>query len=433
MSKDGSSDQGEQDLAEEQKPQTEEPVDEDLEESSEEEESEEEDEEDNYATKLRSGKTRSTPHTDSAAAQPAKPDKKQPAKGKKPLPKKRKGPPVFRGRKKAKITHDAGDDKRGESDSDDSYRHPEDEVESTPAIVQKFLYNPGIPWPDLSPYLMHDVEVKIAREFLTLANKEVCCRRLWGTDVYTSDSDLVAVIQHAGLLDLSQPFSDHYEGVAVYLRISKGRSNYVSTYKNGIKSNKCVNYEGHSVKPEKLVYLTNLGSLEELREMASRMPTDFHRQRVKPSLNMRKTHLIPQAFLLGSLSLELWPVYSLDYLGDKGRDEYTYLSTRLKSEVLYLETDTDRYELSRITEESSDADIFAQGLDKYRWSQVKPPMLMKGGAFMSEAKVPLDGNWVKLLHRAVEWQEIQWGSQFIQVKGATYGPLTCVKFFQIRT
>ena len=433
MSKDGSSDQGEQDPVEDAKPQLEDPVEEDIEESSEEEESEEEDEEDNYATKLRSGKTRSTDHTDATTTQPSKLDKKQPPKGKKPLPKKRKAPPVFRGRKKAKTTHDAGDDKPGESDSDDSYRHPEDDIESTPAIVQKFLYNPGIPWPDLSPYLQHVVEVRIAREFLILSNKEVSCRRLWGTDVYTSDSDLVAVIQHAGFIDLSQPLSDNYEGIAVYLRVSKGRSNYVSTYRNGIKSNKCVNYEGHSVKPDKLVYLSNLGSLEELREMASRMPTDFHRQRVKPSLNMRKTHLIPQAFLLGSLSLELWPVYSLDYLGDKGRDEYTYLSTRLKSEVLYLETHTDRYELSRITEDTSDADIFAQGLDKYRWSLVKQPVLMKGGLFMGENKVPLENNLVKMLHKAVEWQEIEWGSQYIQVKGTTYGPLTCVKFFQIHS
>lgn len=433
MSKDESSDPAEAEVTAEPKgPPQEEPMEEDIEDSSEESESEEDDEEDNYAIKLRSGKTRSTFQSDATASHPSKPDKRPPPKGKKPPPKKRKNTPAFRGKKKPKTGHDATEDKRGESDSDDSYHRPEDDLESTPAIVQKFLYSPGIPWPDLSPYLLHVVEVRIAREFLTLGNKEVMSRRLWGTDVYTSDSDLVAVVHHAGLIDLSAPIPDQYEGIAVYLRITKGRSNYVSSYRHGIKSNKCINYEGHSVKPDKVVYMTNLGSLEELREMASRMPTDFHRQRVKPSLNVHKLPLFPNYFLQGSLSFELWPVYSLDYLGDKGRDEYSYLSTRLKSEVLYLETEGERFELSRVKEETAQGDIFAQGLDKYRWSVVKPPVLMKGGSFMSETKVPLDVNWVKVLQKSVEWQEIEWGSQYIHVKGTSYGPFKCVKFFHIR-
>jgi hypothetical protein len=42
------------------------------------------------------------------------------------------------------------------------------------------------------------VEVRIAAKYLTVHNKEVAARHLWGTDVYSVDSDCAALVAHAG-------------------------------------------------------------------------------------------------------------------------------------------------------------------------------------------------------------------------------------------
>ena len=391
------------------------------------EEDEGEEDEDNegedYASKLRSSRARSGPLPSSTSR-----GSKTSTRGKR-APLKRKRPASFSKAKK-KGKPDWQEDK---SSSDESYRHPDEpDLEIQPAIAQKFLYNPGFPWPDLSGYLTHMVEIRVGREFLSFNNKEVSNARLWGTDVYTSDSDIVAVIQHAGLMDLSQPIPEQYEGVAVYIRVSKGRSNYVATFKNHIRSKRCVNYEGHSVKPDKVLYLASLGTQEELREMASRMPTDFQRQRVKPTLNMKKKCMMPGVFVVTNLSFEEWSMYSLEFIGEK-TNEVRKLATRLRSEVVYLETETERYELCRGEEGGKDL----KG-EKYRWSSLKHPLLTKDGHFMSVNRTPLEGTWVKQLHKGktqagVEWTEIEWGSQHVAVKGVSYGPLKCVKFYPVHS
>lgn len=62
----------------------------------------------------------------------------------------------------------------------------------------------GEPLKDLAQYLEgpeggpQQVEVRIAPEQMTAHNKQVKARQLWGCDVYTEDSDLVAVIMHMG-------------------------------------------------------------------------------------------------------------------------------------------------------------------------------------------------------------------------------------------
>jgi hypothetical protein len=400
-----------------------EPVDEGKQETPDEEDGEEEDneEEDDYSSKLRSSKPRSGPTSSLPRGS------KLPFRGKRAPLKRKRGATFSKGKKKGKS--DWQDDK---SSSDESYRHPDEpDMEVQPTIVQKFLYNPGFPWPDLSGYMAHMVEIRVAKEFLSFGNKEVSNCRLWGTDVYTSDSDIVAVIQHTGLIDIAQQMPEQYEGVAVYIRISKGRSNYVSTLKNHVRSKRCVNYEGHSIKPDKVMYLASLGTQEELREMASRMPTDFHRQRVKPVLNMKKRSLIPGVSAVTSLSFEEWSLYSLDFIGEKG-DNPARLAVRLRSEVLYLETETERYELCRYEDSSKEA----KSQDKFRWSSLKPPLLTKDSNFMSANRSPLDQAWVRPLHKgnshtACEWSDIAWGSQYVVIKGVSYGPMKCVKFYAV--
>jgi hypothetical protein len=157
-------------------------------------------------------------------------------------------------------------------------------------------------------------------------------RVLYGSEVYTSDSDAVAMLQHTGLIDLPKTsYELPYGGVSLYVRVTKGRSNYTSTLKNRIRSRKCTNYEGHSLKPESIQALSHIGKIDELIEMASRMPSEFPRTRTKPSLNMHGTKLIPATLMIFNLSFEPCSIYTLDLLAEKGWDEGQFVSVRLKT------------------------------------------------------------------------------------------------------
>ena len=110
-----------------------------------------------------------------------------------------------RGRKKSKPYEGHDNSKRSdsESESEDTVESGEYPNEVQPlSTTEKFLYKPGVPWPDLSPYLQQLIEIRVAREYINPRNKQVIARNLWGNDVYTMDSDIVAVIHHVGLINI---------------------------------------------------------------------------------------------------------------------------------------------------------------------------------------------------------------------------------------
>lgn len=55
-----------------------------------------------------------------------------------------------------------------------------------------FMYTPGSSFPDLRKYIGGTIEVRIPSVFLSSRNREVVTRQIWGTDVYTDDSDVLA-------------------------------------------------------------------------------------------------------------------------------------------------------------------------------------------------------------------------------------------------
>jgi len=97
-------------------------------------------------------------------------------------------------------------------------------------------------------------------------------RNFWGTEVYTSDSDPVCILQHSGQLDLTDDEPTNFEGLSAYFRVMKGKNNYPASLKNQLKSRKMGQYEGHSIKLEKVEFLVSMGSVQELSEMVKQNP-----------------------------------------------------------------------------------------------------------------------------------------------------------------
>ena len=105
-------------------------------------------------------------------------------------------------------------------------------------VKQRFLYKPFTPLPNLQDYLQELIEIRIYSEYLTKFNKAFIKRNFYGQDNYTSDSDPVCILQHVGFLQVSDNQPADFEGIAAYFRVVKGRNNYTSTLRNGIRSRK---------------------------------------------------------------------------------------------------------------------------------------------------------------------------------------------------
>jgi hypothetical protein len=53
-------------------------------------------------------------------------------------------------------------------------------------------YQPGCGMPELKGEVGKEIEIRVAAKYLSTKNKEVTTRQIWGTDLYTDDSDVVA-------------------------------------------------------------------------------------------------------------------------------------------------------------------------------------------------------------------------------------------------
>ena len=95
-----------------------------------------------------------------------------------------------------------------------------------------------------------------------------------------------------------------------------------------------------------------------------------------------------------NLSLELAIVYNLPRFVDP-RIGTDVTSNMLRSNVLYLETNSKRYELSRFTNSE-----FSQ---IYRLSIVKQPHIKDDAFFKSLDKLPLDVSNVEVLFTDLKW------------------------------
>ncbi|ORX58168.1 Rxt3-domain-containing protein [Hesseltinella vesiculosa] len=65
------------------------------------------------------------------------------------------------------------------------------------------LYHPSMLLPNLQNHVNGLVQVRVPARYLTYQNPKVKKRAIWGTGVYTDDSDVVAMILHAGKYELN--------------------------------------------------------------------------------------------------------------------------------------------------------------------------------------------------------------------------------------
>ena len=219
-----------------------------------------------------------------------------------------------------------------------------------------------------------------------------------------------------------------FEGYSVVFKVLKTRSQYPSQMRHSIKSRKATTYEGHSLKLESVCKLDWLGSDEELLALARKMPTQ-----VDTTLSRRaqKSHLKAQIALsraadqvyramsdakVFNLSLEMATQYNLCRFVDRSANERT--SDKLRTNVLYFETPTARFELARFTNEDYDP--------VYRLAEVDSPFFKDEAFFAKQDEVPLansseDEHLKEVLVENAAWNQFLWGVNSVRIptKSAT--------------
>ncbi|XP_066384370.1 uncharacterized protein [Miscanthus floridulus] len=308
------------------------------------------------------------------------------------------------------------------------------------------------------------LEIRIPAEFVTSTNRQVKGAQLWGTDIYTNDSDLVAVLMHTGYCSpTSPPPPSAIQELRATVRVLPPQENYTSTLSNNVRSRAWGAGIGCSFRIERCCIVKKGGGTIDLEPCLS------HTSAVEPTLApvvvertmttraaasnaLRKQRFVREVTIQYNLCNEPWLKYSISIVADKGLKKSLYTSARLKKgEVIYLETHFDRYELCfsgekpRIVRSSSNASEAEaekhqssshhsqngdrrvgehETRDVFRWSRCKKAMPESA---MRSIGIPLPANQLEVLQDNLEWEDVQWSQTGVWVAGKEH-PLARVHF-----
>lgn len=113
---------------------------------------------------------------------------------------------------------------------------PQRRTPVNPIPALRVIYRPGASLPDLNAYKGEIIEVRIASRYLTSRNSQVDTRQIWGSDIYTDDSDVLAILVHTGEYIVHAWVPKDYSGVSVLLRVLPSQSRYSSTDRHQLRS-----------------------------------------------------------------------------------------------------------------------------------------------------------------------------------------------------
>ena len=133
----------------------------------------------------------------------------------------------------------------------------------------------------------------------------------------------------------------------------------------------------------------------------------------------RRGKLIQEVTIQYNLCNEPWLKYSIASVCDQGFKRADWTSARLRSNTLYLETHTQRFELSYdgpvFDEEAENYDeVNAPEADVYRWGRcVKPRDLTE----TAELGVPLPKEELVDVVTGINWTEVGFGLNSVHIQG----------------
>ncbi|XP_071719824.1 uncharacterized protein [Rutidosis leptorrhynchoides] len=297
------------------------------------------------------------------------------------------------------------------------------------------------------------LEIRIPAEHVCATNRQVKGGQLWGTDIYTDDSDLVAVLMHTGYCrPTASPPSSAILELRATVRVLPPQDCYVSSLRNNVRSRAWGAAIGCSYCVERCYIVKKGGGTIDLE------PCLTHTSTVEPTLApvvvertmttraaasnaLRQQRFVREVTLQYNLCNEPWIKYSISAIADKGLKKPLFTSARLKKgEVLYLESRTRRYELCfngekivKATPHANEAETNGVDsdninntsnnnsnhnmMDVFRWSECKKPLPQ---TVMRSIGIPLPPEHLQVLEENLDWEDIQWSQTGVWISGKEY-------------
>ncbi|EIE23592.1 hypothetical protein COCSUDRAFT_66002 [Coccomyxa subellipsoidea C-169] len=261
-------------------------------------------------------------------------------------------------------------------------------------------------------------------------NRQVRARQLWGNEVYTQDSDLVAVLMHCGFYNhaLSAPPASAAHVRAVVQPLPPQPA-YHSRARNSIRSRAWgAAVEGCSYRVEKCALVSRSGVLTDLEPspdgaaavVPTFTPAQYERAmntRAAASSMERRQRTMQEVTIQYNLCNEPWLKYSMAAVADRGLKPSQWTSARLHKEVLFLETLRERYELSRVDTPAAAAPADPPPGEVFRWARCRRILTQ---AHMRRVGMPLPEAHLDILEPALAWEDLQWSPTGVAVKGKSY-------------
>ena len=303
---------------------------------------------------------------------------------------------------------------------------------------------------------------------------QVRARQLWGTDTYTSDSDLVAVLMHRGYYLPSAATPPSLVELRAVVRAVAPLEMYTSTSRNGVRSRawgavrhgcslvveSCqavlsaakakertkdgayggVGFGAEPVAPRargpgaKKVAAASSAAAEapattvvslspDPDRFAATTPTFFPNNvesvvntRASAANSERRGKLVREVTVQYNLRNEPWLKYSSAAVADRGFKRSEWTAARLRSESLYLESHAHRYELS-FEGDPNACDEEGKGLaseDKYRFARCVAPRTLTETMRLG---VPLPSGELEHVKAGLKWSDVTFGAGSVVVKG----------------
>lgn len=312
----------------------------------------------------------------------------------------------------------------------------------TDDVSAHILYVPGSIVPKSKKYLYKLIDIRIASVDLTVDNKNVQSRKLWGghNQLYTDDSDAVAILLHTGAALISHAAPAH-TGMSAIFRILPAQATYIGSTKNGYKSRtwtsgyercslqlvRCSVIDGPTIstvaRASSRVKSETVGSSDAAVSTKQHTAPVIHMYEVNQSRNTArnsKRRCLTDITVLYNLTNQPILKYALGLIGDRGLQESEWTAARLKREVFYFETYSNIvYELSRdntsTTKSGKRVESSGGGatFDKYRWSLIQPSNKV-------DTHVPAGKEYAQIIADGLDFDEIEWSTDFVVIRGVQY-------------
>lgn len=296
-------------------------------------------------------------------------------------------------------------------------------------VSEEFLFHPDAQLIDLSNYLGQYIDIKIEKKYLNPSSRSLQKGAIWGTDVYTSNSDPVCVLYHSNIITPSEIKRRNFEMISVIFHVTKLKKNYPGSDRNGIHSKKLSNASPtvcQNIKPVAYKFINSI-KLENIYKLACKLPLSCKKRIKKQPRRIRKHHSGRFDDMIFDLTSELAFKYDFVNIFDKSNDPKNYLSYLLTSQFMVLETIAgEKYVIFSSKNEQLE---FLERDIAFGLAKVKLPFNFDNRLVL-QSKSHFE-DYVDVIYRDIYWSDFLWASHSISVKDHEIVDPKSFKFYPI--